>query len=536
LTDAEARRSGAFSVALGISLTRIVGLVRQRVLAHYFGLGLEADAWSAAFRIPNVLQNLFGDQALSASFIPVYASLVSRGERREADRVAGAVFATLALIVAVLVLVGVLATPLLIGVIAPGFSGPKRELTTRLVRILFPSTGLLVLSAWCLGVLNTHRRFLVSYTAPIAWNAAMIAALLAFGGSVDLPRLAVLVAWGAVVGGALQFLVQVPGVLRVAPHLRFALDTASAPVRTVARNFGPVFISRGVVQISAYIDQLLASLLGTGAVAALTNAQLLSTLPVSLFGMAVSAAELPAMSAVVGLRREALGEGGSAEHHGALRARLEAGLRKIALFVVPSAMAFVALGDVVTAAIFETGRFTRTDTVYIWGILAGSSIGLLATTLGRLYSSTYYALGDTRTPLSFAIVRVFLTTVLGYFFAIPLPRLLGIAPTWGAAGLTTSAGIAGLVEMLLLRTRMNARIGRTSLAFGYTLRLWVAALIAAAAAWGVKLAAPWPGPIAAGAVVIGAYGLVYFGTTFALRVPEASAVWRRFGGRTARRL
>jgi putative peptidoglycan lipid II flippase len=126
--------------------------------------------------------------------------------------------------------------------------------------------------------------------------------------------------------------------------------------------------------------------------------------------------------------------------------------------------------------------------------------------------------------------------VLGYFFAIPLPRLLGIAPTWGAAGLTTSAGIAGLVEMMLLRTRMNARIGRTSLAFGYTLRLWVAALIAAAAAWGVKLAAPWPGPIAAGAVVIGAYGLVYFGTTFALRVPEASAVWRRFGGRTARRL
>jgi len=530
LTDSEGRRSGAFSVALGISLTRIVGLVRQRVLAHYFGLGMEADAWSAAFRIPNVLQNLFGDQALSASFIPVYASLISRGDRREADRVAGAVFATLALVVAVLVLVGVLATPLLIGAIAPGFSGAKRELTTRLVRILFPSTGLLVLSAWCLGVLNTHRRFLVSYTAPIAWNAAMIAALIAFGGGVDLPRLAVIVAWAAVVGSALQFLVQVPGVLSVAPHLRFALDAASAPVRTVARNFGPVFVSRGVVQISAYIDQLLASLLGTGAVAALTNAQLLSTLPVSLFGMAVSAAELPAMSAVVGLEREA-----SAERHGALRARLEAGLRHIALFVVPSAMAFVALGDVVTAAIFETGRFTRTDTVYIWGILAGSSIGLLASTLSRLYVSTYYALGDARTPLNCALVRVVLTTGLGYLFALPLPRLLGLAPTWGAAGLTTSAGIAGLVEMMLLRTRMNARIGRTSLAFGYTLRLWVAALIAAAAAWGVKLAAAWPGPIVTGAVVIGAYGLVYFGTTFALRVPEASAVWRRFGGRTARR-
>jgi putative peptidoglycan lipid II flippase len=511
-------RSGALSVALGISLTRIVGLVRQRVIAHYFGLGMEADAWSAAFRIPNVLQNLFGDQALSASFIPVYASLVARGDRREADRVAGAVFALLAVVVAVLVLVGVLATPVLIGLIAPGFSGAKRALTTELVRILFPGAGLLVLSAWCLGVLNTHRRFLVSYTAPIAWNAAMIATLVVFGDGVGLPRLAVLVAWGSVVGSALQFVVQVPGVLRVAPALRFAFDTASAPVRTVARNFGPVFISRGVVQISAYVDQLLASLLGTGAVAAITNAQLLSTLPVSLFGMAVSASELPAMAGLTG---------SDEARHGVLRTRLEAGLRNIALFVVPSAMAFVALGDVVTAAIFETGRFTRVDTVYIWGILAGAAIGLLASTLGRLYASTYYALGDTRTPLNCALVRVALTTVLGYVFAIPLPPLLGLAPTWGAAGLTTSAGIAGLVEMMLLRARLNARIGHTRLAFGYMVRLWSAALVGAGAAWATKLAMPAVGPIAMGVGVIGVYGLVYFGSTFALRVPEASALVAR---------
>src|SRR5207244_10495540 len=130
--------------------------------------------------------------------IPVYAAFVARGERREADRVAGAVASLLALVVAMLVLVGVFATPVLIDLIAPGFTGAKRELTTRLVRILFPGAGLLVMSAWCLGVLNTHRRFLLSYTAPIAWNAAMIATLIAFGGATDLPRLAVLVAWGSV--------------------------------------------------------------------------------------------------------------------------------------------------------------------------------------------------------------------------------------------------------------------------------------------------------------------------------------------------
>jgi hypothetical protein len=216
-------RRGAVSVAAGILLSRLAGLVRLQVFAHYFGLESDAaDAFNAAFRIPNFLQNLFGEGALSASFIPVYAALVTRGERKEADRVAGAVGALLALVVAVLVLLGVLATPLLIAAIAPGFTGAKRELTIALVRILFPGAGLLVLSAWCLGVLNSHHRFLLSYAAPVMWNAAMIATLVAFGASSSLPRLAVLLAWGSVVGRFVQFAVQVPVVWRVAPDLRIS--------------------------------------------------------------------------------------------------------------------------------------------------------------------------------------------------------------------------------------------------------------------------------------------------------------------------
>ena len=174
--------------------SRLAGLVRTRVFSHYFGLQSDsADAFNAAFRIPNFLQNLFGEGALSASFIPVYAALVARGERREADRVAGAVASLLALVVSALVLVGVVATPLLISVVAPGFTGDKRELTIALVRILFPGAGLLVLSAWCLGVLNSHHRFLLSYAAPVMWNAAMIATLLAYGAHTSLPQLAVVV-------------------------------------------------------------------------------------------------------------------------------------------------------------------------------------------------------------------------------------------------------------------------------------------------------------------------------------------------------
>src|SRR5215813_8778349 len=263
-------------VAAGILVSRLAGLVRTRVFAYYFGLSDEGDAFAAGFRIPNFLQNLFGEGALSASFIPVYASLLARSDRREGDRVAGAVASILALLVSALVLLGVLATPLLIDAIAPGFTGAKRELTIQIVRILFPGAGLLVLSAWCLGVLNSHHRFLLSYAAPVMWNAAMIATMIIYGRAA-LPDLALKLAWGSVAGSALQFGVQLPVVLRIAPDLKLALDTASDHVRTVVRNFVPVFISRGVVQVSAYIDSLIASLLPTGAVVGLTNAQLLYT-------------------------------------------------------------------------------------------------------------------------------------------------------------------------------------------------------------------------------------------------------------------
>jgi putative peptidoglycan lipid II flippase len=499
-------------------LSRIAGFIRLRAFNHFFGLSDEADAFMAALRIPNFLQNLFGEGALSASFIPVYSSLIARGDRREADRVAGAVLSLLALLVAILVLLGVLATPYFIYAVAPGFTGPKQELTIQIVRILFPGAGLLVLSAWCLGVLNSHYKFLLSYTAPVLWNAAMIATLLLYGGT-DLPRLAVILAWGSVVGSGLQFAVQVPTVLRLAPDLTFSLDTVSEHVRTVVRNFVPALISRGVVQLSAYIDTVLASLLTTGAVTGLTNAQLLYTLPVSLFGMSISAAELPAMSGTLGA------DPAGAE---AVRRRLDAGLRQIAFFVLPSAIAFLALGDVIAAGILQTGRFRPEDSVYVWGILAGSAVGLLASTLGRLYSSTYFALRDTRTPLRYAVIRVILTTVLGYVFAIYFPRWLNIPQMWGAAGLTASAGIAGWVEMVLLRHTLNARIGRTGLAPGYMIKLAVAAIAGAGVAWLVKLSLPPLHPILIAIAVVAPYGLIYLGITAAFRIPEISKVLSRF--------
>lgn len=216
-----------------------------------------------------------------------------------------------------------------------------------------------------------------------------------------------------------------------------------------------------------------------------------------------------------------------------LRGRLVAGLGRIAFFIIPSAVAFLALGDVISAILFESGRFTRQDTIWVWQALAGSTVGLLASTWARLYSSAFYALRDTRTPLNYALVRVALTSVLGLFAALALPQLIGVDRRLGVAGLTATAGVAGWVEFFLLRRAMARRIGATMVPSSETLRLWLSAIVAAGIAWGVKLGlgnAPrlW---MAVAAVIV--YGLAYVFLTAIMGVEEAlqmtSRITRRRG-------
>ncbi|HSY51774.1 MAG TPA: murein biosynthesis integral membrane protein MurJ [Thermoanaerobaculia bacterium] len=531
----------AVLVASGILLTRISGFVREKVFAHFLGNSDAAGIYRAAIRIPNILQNLFGEGVLSASFIPVYAKLLAENDEETAGRVAGIVASLLALAMAVLVLIGVLLTPWLLIVIAPGYKGEIRELTITVVRIMWPGIGLLVLSAWCLGILNSHRKFFLSYVAPVFMNIVMIATLVIFGGRTNDRGLVVIAAWGTVVGAFAQFGIQIPAVFRYAKHLRFAIDTSLAPVREVIRNFTPVVVGRGVVQLSGYIDNLLATLLGTAAVSALSYAQIVSMLPISLFGMSVAAAELPQMSGMIGTPEEVAS---------AMRTRLARGLRQIAFFVVPTVVAFIAIGNVIVAALYQGGRFHASDTLLVWYILIGSTVGLLAVTLGRLYSSAFYALRDTKTPLRFAMIRVTLTAALGWIFAIPLRPLLirglqfahvplpvvgnGYVPL-GAIALTATAGIAGWLEFLLLRHFLARRIGTVRIETAYLLKLWGSSVLAGivGAAGNLYLVPHIPLPrifpnIAAGILVCGGFGVVYFAATIALGVPEARATLQRF--------
>lgn len=508
------RGSSAHLVAAGILASRIFGLLRDRYIGRYFGLSEYAGVFRAALRMPNMLQNLLGEGTLSASFIPVYARLLEEGKDEEAGRVAGAVFALLLALAGALSLLGVLFAPLLVSIFLIGLKGEVRELTIACTRIIFPMTGVLVLSAWTLGILNAHRRFLLPYVAPVLWNAAMIATLILFGRDMSLDRLVVALSWGAFVGGVLQFAVQVPLVLRLERNLR--LGGWNEPgLRTVVKNAAPAIAGRGVVQLSGWLDMFLASLLGAVAIAALSSAQTLFMLPVSLFGMSIAAAELPELSR----QRDSAVE--------VLKNRLGRGLAQISLLVVPSAVGYLLLGDIAVSAIYETGRFSAADTRYVWLVLAAYSVGLIASTTTRLFSSAYFALHDTRTPARIALLRVAVSGVLGAavtLYALRINRdLLPFAPI----GLALATSVASWIEWVLLRRGLVQKLGGTGVWRGLLPRLFAAALVAGALAFGIASLLPDLHPILRAVLVLGPYGVAYFILARLFGVSQAGELMNR---------
>ena len=519
-TATKASAAPALFVAAGILASRLAGFVRQRVFAHFFGATDAADAFSVAFRIPNLLQNLLGEGVLSGSFIPVYAALRARGDDRERRAVASAVLWLLVLGSAVVVLAGVLLAPWLVDLISPGFEGAKRDLTITLVRVLYPGAGLLVWSAWCLGVLNSHGRFFLSYAAPVVWNAAMIVALIMRGAGQDVSSLAVELAWASVIGSALVLGLQLPSVLRLLGGLHATLGRSSEHVRTVVRNFAPAILGRGVVQVSAYVDIAIASLIATGAAAILSYAQMLYLLPVSLFGMSVTAAELPAMSS---------GHGSDEEIARHIRTRLIGGLERIAFFVVPSAVAFLALGDLLAAILYRGGRFGAAESAWVWRALGGAAIGLIAATSGRLYASAFYALRDTRTPVRFALARVAIGLAVGLVLAVVLPRALELNRLWGVAGLTVASSAGSWVEFGLLRRALAKRVGAIDTNMGRVAKLWLAAVLAAAATWLVQLPLKGRGGVVVALLLVLLYGAGYLVITWSFGFRQIAWAASRIG-------
>jgi putative peptidoglycan lipid II flippase len=515
---------GAARVAGGILVTRVLGYVRERVFAYYFGNGIAADAFRAALRIPNALRNLLGEGTLSASFIPVYARL-DEHNKDAARALAGAILGLLLLASGLLAVIGILFAPAITALVAQGFDGARRELTTVLVRILFPMTGLMVVSAWCLGILNTHRRFFLPYAAPALWNIAGIAAMV--GGAAwlsgeGLYGLSLALAWGTVAGSVLQVLIQLPTCWRLLRGIPVRVSFAPDGVRSVISAWFPLVIGAGVAQISGLVDTFLGSFTGVGGLASIGYAQLVQVLPISLFGVSVAAVALPDLS------RDAIAErGGAGGANDQLRARIALGFRRIAYFVIPSAFACAALGPTIIGTLFQTGRFDADDTKFVGGVLAAYGIGLLGQSSVKLFASGFYAQRDTRTPVRIAIVALVASGFLSWFF-------MG---RFGPAGIALGSSIGGTLNTILLLRGLDARIGTVLQRTDWrTLGLVVVAgLLAAALAVGAdQVVANWGlRPIPRGIAALGIFGLAYGALTLALRHPDAIRAWQSLTGSPA---
>lgn len=535
-------RRGSMLVAAGILLSRIAGLLREVAISGYLGVGATADVFKAALRIPNLLQNLLGEGVLSASFIPVYSRALERDDE-EAQRLAGAILGLLIVVMAAVVVLGVVFARPLAALITPGFQGEQLDLAVTLLRIMFPGIALSVLSAYCTGVLNSHREFFLSYVSPVMWNAGQIALIVGAGvwGASDLGIVTAL-AWGVLVGAFAEVLIQVPAVTRLTRGLRINLDR-TPEVHEVVRRFGPVVLGRGVVQLLSYIDLLLASLLATGAVSALTYAQVLYLLPISLFGMAVAAAELPELSRLGRRSHEEIGR------------RLTEGLDRIAFYVAPIAALYIATGDVVVGALLQRGEFTATDTRLVWYVIAAFSLGLLATTRSRLLQNGLYALDRQKLVARISVLRVALAALIGAILMFPLDRWaivgssiervgdLGFGPLpdalrhaadasphLGVLGLALGAAISAWVEYAILRGALRWRIGRLprmSLAAKWCLLASVAMAVLAA---GLRSVCADVSPMLTAIVVCGPAGLTYLAITGTVGVPEARALVGRVPG------
>ena len=462
----------AMVVGAGILLSRLSGLIRELIFAGLLGTRVAADAFKAALQIPGLLQNILGEGTLSASFIPTYSRLIDEDKSEEEPGVvAGTIATLLGLATSAVVIVGILAARPLTKVLLPLLPNETFELTVSLVRVMWAGLGFIVLSSWCLGVLNAHRKFFLAFAAPILWNAAQIVfAITAWTQNWSDASIAKAAAWGVLVGGILQFIVQIPVVMKVSPSLKLGLKRGSKAVREIVSKFFPAVMGRGIVQFSGFLDLFLAGFLATGAFTALSLAQIIYMLPIGLFVMSIISADLPEFSR-------------DRDNTSAVRRRFIASSERIGFYLVFSSIAFITMGEPLVDFLFERGKFTSEDTLYIWIVLAAYSLGLYATGMSRLYQNLCYSYGDVKGPARLAGFRVLVAGSLGFLlmfqldrFAIddnsivrigdfpsfsPLPELARALDTTpqplGALGLALGSSVAAWAEYFLLRKRVAER-------------------------------------------------------------------------------
>jgi len=553
--EARPSSSAAAFVAAGILASRVLGLVREKVIAYYFGLGEHYDVYQLLMKGANLLNNLLGEGTLSASFIPIYSRMLEEGREREAGRFAGAILGLLISIAAVVTLAGVaLAQWVVILIGGYGFLDDAAEvaagtlavdryaLAVELFKFALPMAAFLMLSAWALGVLNSHRRFFLPYVAPTLMNIVTVIALVwaamvqfdqPFGiGALDVvpvPALNTLLkaaVIGTLIGGFSQFAIQLPLVLKLSKGLRLSVSTKVKGVREAANAFGPVVAGRGVAQVSSYVDTWLATLAAAGTLGALRPALVLYILPISLFGMSVAASELPELSRI------------SASRLQEFLNRVERSTRQVLYLVVPTVVGYLCFGLLIVRTLFGGGSFNLQDAWLVYLILGGYTLGLGATAVSRLLQNSFYALSDTKTPAKIAVLRVVTSGILGaslmfWLDGTTVPEAIGVAAegrplTLAAVGLAVGTSVGAWAELLALRVALGRKTDGFSLPAGRVAQMLGLASLAAIPASLLWVVLPdLPVAIVTG-LVLAVYGGTYLGLGHVFGFSEGEAWIGRF--------
>ena len=491
-----ARSAGIVSIA--VMFSRVLGLVRETLFAKYFGAGFLYDAFIVGFRIPNLLRDLFAEGALSAAFVKVFTDYQVKNSEKEAWRLASLIFNGLAVVLSVICILGILLSPVFVKFITYNYTGDpnhyypaeKAALATVLMQIMFPFILLVALAALAMGVLNTKGRFGIPASASTAFNiVSIIFGLgLAFwlsGGSwerspdkftipTDAAQWAIIgMAIGVLIGGAAQFLIQLPSLLKVGFRFTSAISFSDPGVKRVMRLMGPAIIGTGAIQVKVLVDTIVASGIDGGA-SWLSYAFRLMQFPIGVFGVAIGTAAIPTLSRLA-----------SEENMVKFRSTLSDAIKLVFLLAVPSACGLIVLGSPIISLIYQRGEFDAFDTNMTAWALAAYSVGLAGYAAIKVLSPAFYALDDARTPMYVSLASI-LVHVPSSFGLMQVLSRVGVSPErpngFGHAGVALATSIVATVNFAALVYFMRRRIARLN---GREILLSFLKIVAASAAMSV---------------------------------------------------
>jgi len=454
-------------------LSRVLGFVRDLVVARVFGADAGTDAFFVAFKIPNFMRRLFAEGAFSLAFVPVLMGYRAKGGRGELKRFVDDVAGTLGAVLLAVTVLGVLGAPLLVIVFAPGFAGEtdQQALTAEMLRLTFPYLLFISLTAFAGGILNTYERFGVPAFTPVLLNLVLIGCALWLAPMMDRPIMAL--AWGVLIAGIAQLAFQLPFLARLKLLPRPRINGKDEGVRRIVRLMGPALLGVSVTQLSLLLDTILASFLTTGSISWLYYSDRLMEFPTGIVGVALGTVILPSLS-----RRHA------EQSPEKFSRTLDWALRWVLLLGLPAAVGLLVLAGPLMATLFHSGEFTPTDVAMAQRSLMAYALGLMGFLGVKVLAPGFYARQDTRTPVRIAVIALIVNMVFNLLLMFPL----------GHAGLALATTISALVNAgLLLRGLLNLGVYRPLPGWGGRV---TKALIACAAMglliwWGGGTTAHW---------------------------------------------